>query len=152
MLPVLKRQCWIFKRRKERTECLQLYFKVTSKRSGGSGENKCKFKKDFSCVFSRRMRAYILARKICSCFCCDLFAQEVKAPFFPFRLSNLVVAQLCPTVCDPMDCSAPGSSVLHHLLELAQTHVHWVGDGIHPSHPLSSPSPAFDLSQHQGLF
>ena len=53
----------------------------------------------------------------------------------------------------PMDCSMPGLPVHHQLLELAQTHVHWVGDAIQPSHPLSSPSPpAFDLSQHQGLF
>ena len=39
-----------------------------------------------------------------------------------------------------MDCSTPGFLVLHHLLELAQTHVHWVSDAIHPSHPLLSPS------------
>ena len=53
----------------------------------------------------------------------------------------------------PMDCSAPGSPVLHCLPELAQIHVHWVGDAIQPSHPLSSPSPpVFNLSQHQGLF
>ena len=52
----------------------------------------------------------------------------------------------------PMDCSTPGFPVLHHLLELAETHVHWVGDAIQPSHPLSSPSPpAFNLAQHQGL-
>ena len=52
-----------------------------------------------------------------------------------------------------MDCSTPGFPVLHHLQELAQTHVHWVRDAIQPSHPLSSPSPpAFYLSQHQGLF
>ena len=52
-----------------------------------------------------------------------------------------------------MDCSTPDFPVLHHLLECAQTHVHWVGDAIPPSHPLSSPSPpAFSLSQHQGLF
>ena len=63
------------------------------------------------------------------------------------------VAQLCPTLCDPMDCRTPGFPVLHHLLELAQTHVHPVSDAIQPSHPLSSPSPpAFNLSQHQGLF
>ena len=55
--------------------------------------------------------------------------------------------------CDPMDCSMPGFPVHHQLLELAQTHVHWVGDAIQPSHPLSSPSPpAFNLSQHQGFF
>ena len=62
------------------------------------------------------------------------------------------VAQSCPTLCHPMDCSTPGFPVHHQLPELAQTHVHWVGDAIQPSHPLSSPSdPVFNLSQHQGL-
>ena len=62
------------------------------------------------------------------------------------------VTQLCPTVCDPMDCNMPGFPVLHHLLEFAQTHVHWVRDAIQPSPPLSSPSsPALNPSQHQGL-
>ena len=61
------------------------------------------------------------------------------------------VAQLCPTLCDPMDCSTPGFLVHHQLLEPTQTHVHRVGDAIQPSHPLSSPSPTFSLSQHQGL-
>ena len=52
-----------------------------------------------------------------------------------------------------MDCSTPGLPVHHQLLELTQTHVHWVCDDIQPSHPLSSPSPpTFNLSQHQGLF
>ena len=52
-----------------------------------------------------------------------------------------------------MDCSMQGFPVHHQLLELAQTHVHWVGDTTEPSHPLLSPSPpAFNLSQHQGLF
>ena len=63
------------------------------------------------------------------------------------------VAQLCLTLCDPMDCSIPGLPVHHQLLELAQTHVHRVGDALPPSHPLLSPSPpTFNLSQHQGLF
>ena len=82
------------------------------------------------------------------------------------------VAQLCPTLCDPMDCSLPGSSIhgifqarvlewvaiafsyVHQQLpELTQTHAHWIGDAIQPSHPLSSPSPpTFSLSQCQGLF
>ena len=58
-----------------------------------------------------------------------------------------------PTLCDPMNCSPPGFPVHHQLPELAQTHVHWVGDAIQPSHLLSSPSPpAFNLSQYQGLF
>ena len=63
-----------------------------------------------------------------------------------------LVAWLCAILCDPNDCSMPGFPVHHQLLELAQTHVHCVGDAIQPSHPLSSPSPAFSLSQHQGLF
>ena len=59
----------------------------------------------------------------------------------------------CFWLCDPMDCSAPGFLVHHQLLELAQTHVHWVSDSTQPSHPLSSPSPpTFNLLQHQGLF
>ena len=63
------------------------------------------------------------------------------------------VAQLCPTLCDPMNCSTPGLPVHHQLLEFTQTHVHQVGDAIQPSHPLSSPSPpAPNPSQHQGLF
>ena len=62
------------------------------------------------------------------------------------------VAQLCPTLCDSMDCSTPGFSVRHQLPEFTQTRVHWVGDAIQPSHPLLSSSPTFSLSQLQGLF
>ena len=63
------------------------------------------------------------------------------------------VTQLCPTLCDPMDCSTWALPVHHQLLESTQTHTHWVGDTNQPSHPLSSPSPpAFNLSQNQGLF
>ena len=70
--------------------------------------------------------------------------------WLPWWLSS--VTKSCPTLCNPMDCSTPGFPVHHQLLELAQTHVHWVSDAIQPSHPLSSPSPpAFNLSQHQGL-
>ena len=62
------------------------------------------------------------------------------------------VAQLWPTLCDPMNRSMPGFPIYHQLLEFTQTHVHWVSDAIQPSHPLSSPSPpALNLSQHQGL-
>ena len=63
------------------------------------------------------------------------------------------VAQSCPTLCNPMNRSTSGLTVHHQLLEYTQTHVHWVGDAIQPSHPLSSLSPpAFNLSQHQSLF
>ena len=62
------------------------------------------------------------------------------------------VALSCPTLWDPVDCSTPGFPVHHQLPEFTQTHVHWVGDAIQPSHPLLCPSPpAFNLSQHQGL-
>ena len=77
---------------------------------------------------------------------------------FPFhkvilRLCCFSVTQSCLTFCDPMDCSTLGFPVQHYLTKLAQTHVHWVGDAIQPSQPLSSPSPpAFSFSQHQGLF
>ena len=63
------------------------------------------------------------------------------------------VAQSCPTLCNPMNCSTPGLPVHHQLPEFTQTHVHWVGDVIQPSHPLSSPfPPAPNPSQHQSLF
>ena len=63
------------------------------------------------------------------------------------------VTQSCTTQGDLMDCSTPGFPVHHRLPELTQTHVHWVGDAIKPSHPLSSPSPpSFNLSQYRGLF
>ena len=62
-----------------------------------------------------------------------------------------LVTQSCLALCNSMYCSMPGFLVLQHLPELAQTHVHRVGNAIQPSHPLSSPA-AFYLSQHQGLF
>ena len=59
------------------------------------------------------------------------------------NISQLVssVAQLCLTLCDPMNRSTPGLPVHHQLPEFAQTHVHWVNDAIQPSHPLFPPSP-----------
>ena len=63
------------------------------------------------------------------------------------------VAQSCPTLCNPMNHRTPHLPVHHQLPEFTQTHVHWVGDAIQPSHLLSSPSPpALNLYQHQGLF
>ena len=62
------------------------------------------------------------------------------------------VAQSCPTLCNPMASSKPGFPVHRQLPEFAQTLVQWVGDAIQPSYLLSSPSPAFNLSQYQGLF
>ena len=63
------------------------------------------------------------------------------------------VAQSCPTLCHPMNCSTPGLPVHHQLLEFMQTHVHQVSEATQPSHPLPSPSPpSLNLSPHQGLF
>ena len=63
------------------------------------------------------------------------------------------VAESCPNLCNPMDCSTPGFPVHYQLPKLAQTHVHWVSDAIQPFHPLSSPSsPAFNLSPALGSF
>ena len=79
-----------------------------------------------------------------------------KTPTVKICLSVLAqfssVAQSCPTLCDPMNRSTPGLPVHHQLPEFTQTHVYRVGDAIQPSHLLSSPSPAPNPSQHQGLF
>ena len=95
------------------------------------------FFEDSGEVDMREMIIFLLIFKIC----------------IPSVQSVSSVAQSCLTLCNPMDCSTPGLPVHHQLLEFTQTHVHWVGDAIQPSHLLSSPStPAFSLSQHQGLF
>ena len=61
------------------------------------------------------------------------------------------VTQSCPILSEPMDYSMPGLPVHHQLPNFTLTHVHWVGDAIQPSHPLSPPSPVLNLSHHQGL-
>ena len=71
--------------------------------------------------------------------------------FFLYQFSS--VAQSCPTLCYPMNCSTPGLPVHHQLPEFTHTHVHRAGDAIQPSYPLSSTSPpALNPSQHQSLF
>ena len=86
--------------------------------------------------------------------------KETKTPVLVSCLGHLLwhlvyccsVVKSCLTLYDPVDCSMPGFPVLHHLLEFAKTHVHWVSDAIQPSHPLLPPSPpALNLSQHQSL-
>jgi len=71
---------------------------------------------------------------------------------FPLKVHFSSVPQSYPTLCNPMNCSTSSLPVHHQLPESTQNHVHWVGDAIQPSHPLSFRSPAFNLSQHQGLF
>ena len=85
--------------------------------------------------------------------CPFLSSSQVNIHQLVIHVQFRSVAQLCPTLFNPMNCSMPGLPVYHHLLEFIQTHVHRVGDAIQPSHPLSSPSPpAPNPSQHQGLF
>ena len=79
----------------------------------------------------------------------------VISMFFQYKTNHQFssVAQLCPTLCDPINRSTPGLPFHHQLPEFTQTHVHRVSDATQPSHPLSSPSPpAPSPSQHQGLF
>ena len=83
--------------------------------------------------------------------CCKLPARYLD--FYKGSVQLSSVAQSCPSLCDPMNCSMPGLPVHHQLPEFTQTHVHRVGDAIQPSHPLSSPfPPASNPSQHQSLF
>ena len=96
--------------------------------------------------------------------CPVLFPPVTFLAFFSFLLEAGItknctsvqfssVAQSCPTLCDPVNCSTPGLPVHHQLPEFTQTHVHRVSDAIQPPHPLSSPSPpAPNPSQHQSLF
>ena len=71
-----------------------------------------------------------------------------KFCYYVFVRVSSSVPQLCPTVCEPLECSTPGLPVHHQLPVSTQTHVHRVGDAIQSSHTLSSPSPpALNLSQ-----
>ena len=89
--------------------------------------------------------------------CCLISSHHVTRKRNPMVSNPSVqfssVAQLCPTLCDPMNHSTPVLPVHHQLPEFTHTHVHQVSDAIQPSHPLSSPSPpASNPSQQQGLF
>ena len=105
------------------------------------------------------MTCTTLTQKLAALVIIDLSSEEV-CPHEGFCADGLPcvdvwrglssVAQSCPTLCNPMDCSMPGFPVHHQLI--VQTYVLWVDGAIQPSHPLLSTSPAFNLSQHQGLF
>ena len=86
---------------------------------------------------------------------CGIFLQDTTQLYNGMNYWSCftLVTQSCPTLCNPMDCSTSGLTVHHQLPESTQTYVHWVGDAIQPSHPLSSPSPpAPNPSKHQSLF
>ena len=80
-------------------------------------------------------------------FCLIFLFEEVGRIVYKIAISIFnSVAQSCPTLCNPMNCSTPGLPVHHQLPESTQTHVHWVSDAVQPFNPLSSPSPALNLS------
>ena len=89
----------------------------------------------------------------CMSCLCILNMIPLSVVFYTMEYFCSSAAHLCPTLCDPMDCSTPGFPVLQHLLELVQNHDQWVGNAIKPPGPLSSPSPpVFNLSHHQDIF
>ena len=87
-----------------------------------------------------------------------MFSQDITTFFFPLNFTQLSILLTAfvfhspVSLCNPLNCSTPGFPVFHYLPEFVQVHGHRVGDAIPPSHPLWSPSPAFSLSQHQGIF
>ena len=100
-----------------------------------------------SCPFPWITKVCFLGRWVCFCFVnkfiCIIFLDSIYKWYhmifvFLWLQSVSSVTQLCPPLCNPMDCSTPGLPVHHQLPECAQTHVHWVGDAIQPSHPLLS--------------
>ena len=107
----------------------------------------------WSCRLGQRWKKFFLI-KIQSSPACLLKALFLSYPRMTGSLGpyHCSVAKLCPTLCDPMDCSTPGSPVLYHLLEFVQTHVHWVSDALQLPHPLSPLCPpALNLSQHHKI-
>ena len=91
-------------------------------------------------------------RQKCLCGSCQNWVGDCEPSGKSSSVQFISVAQSCLILCDPMNCSMPGLPVHHWLLEFTQTHVHWVGDAIQPSHPLLSPSPpAPNPSQHQSF-
>ena len=79
----------------------------------------------------------------------SLLLESLHFGFDLRKVQLSLVVQSCLPLCDPMDCSTPGLPVHHQLMELTQTHVHWIGDAIQPSHPLSSPKISHHFSHNE---
>ena len=106
---------------------------------------------DFKILLSSEISSNCIVRK--SCILPSIITHLKQSEIIILQIQFSSVAPSCPTPYDPMNCSRPGLPVHQQLPEFTQTHVHWVGDAIQPSHPLSSPSPpAPNPSQHQSLF
>ena len=106
-------------------------------------------------IFTVALFTIAKIQKTLKCLSKDEWIQKMwkLLSIMQYYLAVSSVAQSCPTLCNPMDCSTPGFPVYHQFPELTETHVYQVGDAIQPSHPLLSPSPpAFNLSQHQVFF
>ena len=101
------------------------------------------YAKAFDCVDHNKLWKILKEMGISDHLTClrKICMQIRKEQFSSVQFSP--VAQSCPTLCDPMNCSTPGLPVHHQLPEFTQTHVHRVSDAIQPSHPLSFPSPPF---------
>ena len=108
----------------------------------------------FYCVYKIYMEFFHILRDIYRCIFlskCFIQHKQIASIFVCPSVQFSSVAQLCLTLCDPVNHSTPGLSVHHQLPEFTQTHVHRVGDAIQPSYPLSSPSPpAPNPPKHQG--
>ena len=89
--------------------------------------------------------------RACRLISCSLWAQLPQGMWNPPSCC-CSVTKSCPALCNPMDYSVIGFPVLHCLLKFSQIHIHGISDAIQPSHPLSPPSPALNLSQNEGLF
>ena len=106
-----------------------------------------------SLFFSNTIKDFLLSLIFCRFTVKCLYVAHNLNPVWFWECQFSSVAQSCTTLCDPINHSTPGLPVHHQLPEFTQTQVHRVGDTIHPSHPLSSPSPpAPNPSQHQSLF
>ena len=116
------------------------------------GGSKITVDDDCSCEIKR---LFLLGRKVMTNLDSTLKSRDITLPTKVCLASSVQfssVAQLCLTLCDPLNYGTPGLPGHNQLPEFTQTHVHWVCDSIQPSHPLSSPSPpVLNLSQHQGF-
>ena len=129
-----------------RQNSMALYGAWCSKENTWSGKKKTSGLEDNSSGCYYKHLEACLCVCVCVCVCMCAFLSNFLCVF---KIQFSSVAQSCPTLWDPMNRSMPGLPVHHQLPEFTQTHVHWVGDAIQPSHPLLSPSPtAPNPSQH----
>ena len=147
---------WNFKHKHQRAEieaeelCTQLGGPLIRERFGKPAEHRADL--PWSLVWEECVKQWG-SRQVRICWTLSPRRRRViqsLAAFQGFQFSS--VAQSCRTLCNPKNRSTPGLPVHHQLPESTQTHIHRVSNAIQPSHPLLSPSPALNPSQHQSLF